>query len=305
VPLRPLHPPQHYPGAVTSTAPAPDVLTHRVLTLSCPDRPGIVRAVAGAIAEHGGNITESQQFGDPDTHLFFMRVQVESSASHDELAGAIAELADEFGMTWHLDVVGRPVRTLVMVSTAAHCLNDLLFRQRSEGLPIEVVAVAGNHLDLRPLTAFYGKTFHHIPVTKETKAEAEAELLALVRKLDVELVVLARYMQVLSDDLCRELAGRVINIHHSFLPSFKGARPYHQAHDRGVKLIGATSHYVTGDLDEGPIIEQDVERVDHTRHVQELVALGQDVERRVLSRAVRWHAEHRVLLNGHRTVIFR
>jgi formyltetrahydrofolate deformylase len=276
-----------------------------VLTLSCPDRPGIVHAVAGLLAEHGGNITESQQFGDPDTNLFFMRVQVESAASREELAGALDELAATFSMSWTLDVVGRPVRTLVMVSKAAHCLNDLLFRQRTEGLPIDVVAVAGNHRDLEALTEFYGKDFHHIPVTRETKAEAEAALLALVRELDVELVVLARYMQVLSDDLCRELEGQVINIHHSFLPSFKGAKPYHQAHDRGVKLIGATSHFVTGDLDEGPIIEQDVERVDHTRKVEDLVALGQDVERRVLSRAVRWHAEHRVVLNGHRTVVFR
>ena len=286
------------------TAPS-DAPSHWVLTLSCPDRPGIVHAVAGLLAEHGGTITESQQFGDPDTNLFFMRVQVESAASREELVGALDALASTFAMTWTLDVVGRPVRTLVMVSKAAHCLNDLLFRQRTEGLPIDVVAVAGNHRDLEPLTEFYGKDFHHIPVTRETKAEAEAALLALVRELDVELVVLARYMQVLSDDLCRELEGQVINIHHSFLPSFKGAKPYHQAHDRGVKLIGATSHFVTGDLDEGPIIEQDVERVDHTRKVEDLVALGQDVERRVLSRAVRWHAEHRVVLNGHRTVVFR
>ena len=282
-----------------------DAPSHWVLTLSCPDRPGIVHAVAGLLAEHGGNITESQQFGDPDTNLFFMRVQVESAASREELVGALDELATTFAMSWTLDVVGRPVRTLVMVSKAAHCLNDLLFRQRTEGLPIDVVAVAGNHRDLEPLTEFYGKDFHHIPVTRDTKAQAEAALLALVRELDVELVVLARYMQVLSDDLCRELEGQVINIHHSFLPSFKGAKPYHQAHDRGVKLIGATSHFVTGDLDEGPIIEQDVERVDHTRKVEDLVALGQDVERRVLSRAVRWHAEHRVVLNGHRTVVFR
>ncbi|PFG33880.1 formyltetrahydrofolate deformylase [Sanguibacter antarcticus] len=291
-----------------TTLPLPelsDASSHWVLTLSCPDRPGIVHAVAGLLAEHGGNITESQQFGDPDTDLFFMRVQVRSSASREELTDALDALASTFSMTWTLDVVGRPVRTLVMVSKAAHCLNDLLFRERTEGLPIEVVAVAGNHRDLEALTAFYGKDFHHLPVTRETKAEAEAALLALVRELDVELVVLARYMQVLSDDLCRTLHGQVINIHHSFLPSFKGAKPYHQAHDRGVKLIGATSHFVTGDLDEGPIIEQDVERVDHTRTVEDLVALGQDVERRVLSRAVRWHAEHRVVLNGHRTVVFR
>ncbi len=289
----------------TSSPAAPAEPVHWVLTLSCPDRAGIVHAVAGLLAEHGGNITESQQFGDPETHLFFMRVQVEAAVAREELTEALTALAAQFSMTWHLDVVGRPVRTLVLVSTAAHCLHDLLFRQRSENLPIDVVGVAGNHRDLEPLAEFYGKTFHHIPVTKDTKADAEARLLALVEELDVELVVLARYMQILSDDLCRALQGRVINIHHSFLPSFKGAKPYHQAHSRGVKLIGATSHYVTGDLDEGPIIEQDVERVDHSRSTEAMVALGQDVERRVLARAVRWHAEHRVLLNGHRTVIFR
>ena len=279
--------------------------THWVLSLSCPDRPGIVHAVAGLLATHGGNITESQQFGDPLTGLFFMRVQVESAASRDELADALTTLADEFSMTWQLDVAGRRMRTVVMVSTAAHCLHDLLFRQQSEGLPVEIVAVVSNHTDLAGVAKFYGIGFHHIPVTAATKAEAEARLLALVGELDAELVVLARYMQILSDDLCRSLTGRVINIHHSFLPSFKGARPYAQAHDRGVKLIGATAHYVTGDLDEGPIIEQDVERVDHSKRVEDLVSLGQDVERRALARAVRWHAEHRVLLDGHRTIVFR
>lgn len=276
-----------------------------MLTLSCPDRPGIVHAVAGLLAEHGGNITESQQFGDPLSGLFFMRVQVTSSASQAELAGALALLAERFAMQWTLDVAGRPMRTLVLGSTAAHCLNDLAFRQRSEKLPVDLVAVVSNHTALGDLAAFYGIPFHHVPVTPATKADAEARLLELVRELDVELVVLARYMQILSDDLCRELAGRAINIHHSFLPSFKGARPYAQAHDRGVKLIGATAHYVTAQLDEGPIIEQDVERVDHTRSVEDLVALGQDVERRALARAVRWHAEHRVLLDGHRTIVFR
>ncbi|WP_029289705.1 formyltetrahydrofolate deformylase [Cellulomonas sp. HZM] len=280
-------------------------LTPWVLTLSCPDRPGIVHAVAGLLAEHGGNITESQQFGDPLSGLFFMRVQVTSGAGRADLEAALAGLAPRFDLTWSLDVAGRPVRTLVMGSTAAHCLNDLAFRQRSENLPIDIVAVVSNHTALAPLAEFYGIDFHHVPVTSATKAAAEARLLELVEELDVELVVLARYMQILSDDLCRALAGRVINIHHSFLPSFKGARPYAQAHDRGVKLIGATAHYVTGDLDEGPIIEQDVERVDHTRHVDDLVALGQDVERRALARAVRWHAEHRVLLDGHRTIVFR
>lgn len=279
--------------------------THWVLSLSCPDRPGIVAAVAGLLASHGGNITESQQFGDPLTGLFFMRVQVESAAPRAVLAAALDALATEFGMTWRLDEAGRPMRTVVMVSTAAHCLHDLLFRRQSEGLPVDIVAVVSNHTTLAGVAEFYGIPFHHVPVTRGTKAEAEARLLELVAELDVELVVLARYMQILSDDLCRALAGRVINIHHSFLPSFKGARPYAQAHDRGVKLIGATAHYVTGDLDEGPIIEQDVERVDHSKRVEDLVALGQDVERRALARAVRWHAEHRVLLDGHRTIVFR
>ncbi|MFP5334989.1 MAG: formyltetrahydrofolate deformylase [Actinomycetes bacterium] len=276
-----------------------------VLTLSCPDGPGIVHAVTGVIAGLGGNITESQQFGDPGTGLFHMRVQVDAAVERDELGAAFTPVAERFAMAWRLDVVGRPVRTLVMVSTAAHCLNDLLFRQRSGLLPIEVPAVVGNHTDLAPLTDFYGVPFHHVPVTPGTKADAEARLLGLVDELDVELVVLARYMQILSDDLCRHMEGRIINIHHSFLPSFKGARPYAQAHERGVKLIGATAHYVTADLDEGPIIEQDVERVDHSMSVPELVGIGQDIEAQVLSRAVRWHAEHRVLLDGHRTVVFR
>ncbi|PFG42341.1 formyltetrahydrofolate deformylase [Isoptericola jiangsuensis] len=278
--------------------------TEWVLTLSCPDRPGIVHAVSGVLAEHGGNITESQQFGDPVSGLFFLRMQVESASARPELEAALGDVAARFAMTWQLDVVGRPVRTLLMVSRAAHCLVDLLYRERSGQVPIDVVGVVGNHTDLADHAAFYGKPFHHVPVTAATKGEAEDRLRALVRELDVELVVLARYMQILSDDLCRDLSGRVINIHHSFLPSFKGARPYAQAHDRGVKLIGATSHYVTGDLDEGPIIEQDVERVDHSRAVTDLVSLGEDVERRTLARAVRWHAEHRVLLNGHRTVVF-
>ena len=279
--------------------------THWILTLSCPDQPGIVHAVAGMLAEHGGNITESQQFGDPASGLFFMRVQVESTASRDELTVAMTQVAGRFEMTWTLDVVGRRIRTLIMVSKAAHCLVDLLYRERSQRMPIDVVGVVGNHRDLEDIAAFYGKPFHHVPVTKDTKHDAEATLRGLVKELDVEVVVLARYMQILSDELCRDLSGQIINIHHSFLPSFKGAGPYRQAHDRGVKIIGATSHYVTGDLDEGPIIEQDVERVDHTHAVENLVALGQDVERRALARAVRWHAEHRVLLDGTRTIVFR
>ena len=277
---------------------------HLVLALSCPDQPGIVHAVSGALAEHGGNITESQQFGDPSTGLFFMRVQVETAAPRHEVEGALAAVARQFGMTWKLDEVGRPVRTLIMASKDPHCLVDLLFRQRFQGLPIEVVGVVANHPDLEPIAASYDAPFHHIPVTRDTKPDAERALLDIGRAGDVELVVLARYMQILSDDVCTELAGNVINIHHSFLPSFKGARPYAQAHGRGVKLIGATAHYVTADLDEGPIIEQDVERVTHSDDVGEMVARGQDVERRVLARAVRWHAEHRVLVDGRRTVVF-
>ncbi len=277
--------------------------THWVLTLSCPDRPGIVHAVAGLLAEQGGNITESQQFGDALSGLFFMRVQVTSTATREQLEGPLTELAERFTMDWELDVAGRPVRTLVLGSTAAHCLNDLAFRQRSEKLPIEIVAVVSNHTVLAELAAFYGIDFHHVPVTAATKAAAEARLLELVEELDVELVVLARYMQILSPDLCARLAGRAINIHHSFLPSFKGARPYAQAHDRGVKLIGATAHYVTGDLDEGPIVAQDVEPISHRDTPDDLVRKGRDIERRVLARAVRDHLDDRVFLNGRKTVV--
>lgn len=275
-----------------------------ILSLSCPDRPGIVHAVSGLLTEHDGNITESQQFGDPDTGLFFMRVEFASDAERATLDGAVSALAARFDMTWTLDVAGRRMRTIVMVSKAAHCVNDLLFRERAGTLPIDIAAVVGNHPTLAPLAEFYGKPFHHVPVDPADKPAAESQLLTLVDELDVELVVLARYMQILSPDLSRALHGRAINIHHSFLPSFKGARPYFQAHDRGVKLIGATAHYVTADLDEGPIIEQDVDRVDHTATPASLTALGADVERRALARAVRWHAEHRVLLDGHRTIVF-
>ncbi|MDQ1292973.1 MAG: formyltetrahydrofolate deformylase [Actinomycetota bacterium] len=283
-------------------------MTSHVLTLSCPDRPGIVHAVAGAIVESGGNITESQQFGDCGTGRFFMRVEVAPGGPGGDLSGlreSFVPVADRFGMDWQLSATDRPVRTLVMVSMGGHCLNDLLFRIRAGSLPIEVPAVVSNHERMRELAEFYDVPFHHVPVDSGSKHEAEARLLELVKALDVELVVLARYMQVLSDDLCRQLPGRIINIHHSFLPSFKGARPYHQAHERGVKLIGATAHYVTADLDEGPIIEQDVIRADHTMGPANLAAAGRDVEAQVLARAVRWHAERRVLLNGARTVVFR
>ena len=291
------------PAAPAATA-TPSDAQHLVLTLSCPDRPGIVHAVSGALARRGGNITESQQFGDPETGLFFMRVTVLTRVPRSELEADLAELAGTYDMRWSLDAVDRPVRTLLMVSKEAHCLSDLLFRATSQGLPIDVVGVVGNHEVLRSVAEFYGVPFHHIPVAKDTKEAAEAELLGLVDSLGVELVVLARYMQILSPALCERLHGGVINIHHSFLPSFKGANPYRQAHQRGVKLIGATAHYVTADLDEGPIIEQDVTRATHEDTVASLRAKGQDVERRVLAQAVRWHAEHRVLLNGQRTVVF-
>lgn len=279
-------------------------VTELVLTLSCPDRRGIVHAVTGALAAAGGNITESRQYGDPDSGRFLMRVQVDEVHDEQGLRAELAELATEFEMSWNLDQVGRPVRTLLLASKEGHCLSDLLFRTHDGRLPLDVVAVVSNHETLRPLADFYGAPFIYLPVTPETKPAAEAELLRLVDEHDVELVVLARYMQVLSNETCAALAGRAINIHHSFLPSFKGARPYAQAHGRGVKLIGATAHYVTADLDEGPIIEQDVVRVTHADSVSELVARGQDVERQVLARAVRWHAEHRVLLDGSKTVVF-
>jgi formyltetrahydrofolate deformylase len=275
-----------------------------VLSLSCPDGPGIVHAVTGAIAGLAGNITESQQFGAADTGKFFMRVELEARAPEQALRDALTPVAERFGMVWNLDHAGRPMRTIVMVSTAEHCLGDLLYRERAGTLPIEIVAVVGNHTKLASLAEFYGKSFVHLPVTADTKTDAETALLAMVEELGVELVVLARYMQILSPTLSEALRGRAINIHHSFLPSFKGARPYLQAHDRGVKLIGATAHYVTSDLDEGPIIEQDVERVDHADTPEMLSAIGADVERRALARAVRWHAEHRVLLDGHRTIVF-
>ncbi|GII55589.1 formyltetrahydrofolate deformylase [Planotetraspora thailandica] len=275
-----------------------------VLTLSCPDRPGVVAAVSGLLARQGGNITESQQFGDPIAQRFFMRVQFVSELGLDELRTAFAALAPEFGMD--LQIFDRAVKTkaLLLVSKFDHCLNDLLYRVRSGTLAIDIVGVASNHPDLRPLTQSYGIDYHHLPVTADTRAKQEAEVLTLVDHYQADVVVLARYMQVLSDDVCAKLAGRMINIHHSFLPSFKGAKPYHQAHSRGVKLIGATAHYVTSDLDEGPIIEQEVARVNHTHTPDDLVAMGRDVECRALARAVGWHAEHRVLLDGHKTVIF-
>ena len=279
-------------------------MTPYVLTLSCPDRPGIVHAVSGALAGAGGNITESQQFGDPTSGRFSMRVQVDVAADIEILRATLVDAVEPLGAIWDVVRADDRPRTLILVSREGHCLNDLLFRERSGSLPIEIVGVLSNHDDLRALATFYEVGYHHVPVTPDTRAAAEDALTTLCGELIVELVVLARYMQVLSPLLCAELSGRAINIHHSFLPSFAGAKPYHQAHERGVKLIGATAHYVTAALDEGPIIEQDVERVDHSHAISGLVATGRDLESRVLTRAVRWHAERRVLLDGRRTVVW-
>lgn len=294
--------------AATISANASEPSGDFVLTLVCPDRAGIVYAVSRFLVEHGGNIVESQQFGDRLTQRFFMRIDFEvddEGLTTDQLRTDFAAVASEFSMAFGLWEAKAPYRTLLMVSKHLHCLNDLLFRWSTGSLQIDIPAVVSNHRDAEPLVRSYGLDFVHLPVTAESKPEAEAELLRLVNEHGVHLVVLARYMQVLSEDLCDELSGRAINIHHSFLPSFKGARPYHQAFERGVKLVGATAHYVTPDLDEGPIIEQDVIRVDHGHNQAQLVAAGRDVEAQVLSRAVRWHSESRVLLNGHRTVVFR
>ncbi|OAB86526.1 formyltetrahydrofolate deformylase [Janibacter melonis] len=294
------------PSVTAPATPSPAPTTDVVLALACADRPGLVAAVSGFVFERGGNITESQQYGDTLTGDFFMRVDFadEGGVGLEQLREDFAQVAERHAMTWQMHDARRPLRTLVMVSRFGHCLNDLLFRQSTGSLQVEIPAIVSNHRDLEGLAASYGIPFHHVPVTAQTKPEAEARLLEIVDEHDVELVVLARYMQVLSDGLARRMAGQVINIHHSFLPSFKGAKPYHQAHRRGVKLIGATAHYVTPELDEGPIIEQDVARVDHRLAPDALVTAGRDVEARVLARAVGWHAESRVLLHGERTVVF-
>jgi formyltetrahydrofolate deformylase len=278
-----------------------------ILTLSCPDRTGIVYRVSGLLFELGCNILDSQQFGDDETGRFFLRVHFDlpATAAPDALRRQFGELAAQHSMDWKIHDARYKPRLLIMVSKQGHCLNDLLFRVRSGHLHAEVAAIVSNHPDYAGLAASYDIPFHHLPVTADTKAEQERQVLNLVDRERIDLVVLARYMQILSQDLCRALAGRAINIHHSFLPSFKGARPYHQAHQRGVKIIGATAHYVTADLDEGPIIGQDIERVDHTMSAQDLTQVGSDVESLVLARAVRSHVEHRILLNGNRTVVFR
>jgi formyltetrahydrofolate deformylase len=280
----------------------------QILTLSCADRPGIVGAVASLLAAQDYNIIDSAQFGDSETGRFFMRVHfmcLNEKRDIADLRQAFAKIADAFAMAWQIRRPATPTRTLILVSRFDHCLHDLLYRRHIGELNIDIRAVVSNHEAVRGLVNGYGLAFHHWPVEAQDKADQEARLRALIDGEQVELVVLARYMQILSAEFCAAFPGRIINIHHSFLPSFKGARPYQQAHGHGVKLIGATAHFVTAQLDEGPIIEQDVTRVDHSFSVAQMVAAGRDVERLVLSRAVRAFAERRILLNGRKTVVLR
>jgi formyltetrahydrofolate deformylase len=283
-----------------------------ILTLSCPDHRGIVHRVSGFLAGHGCNIIDSAQFGDAQSQLFFMRVHFAAedvAVSDATLRADFAAVAAELGMHAQLHDAGKKPRMILMVSKIGHCLNDLLFRYRSGLLPVEIPAIVSNHTDFYQLAASYNIPFHHLPLpagaSEQAKRAQEARVMEIVEANQIDLVVLARYMQILSPQMCEALAGRAINIHHSFLPSFKGAKPYYQAHERGVKLIGATAHFVTSDLDEGPIIEQDVERVDHAMGPDTLTAIGRDVECVVLARAVKWFVEHRILLNGHKTVVFK
>ena len=273
------------------------------LKISCENRPGIVAAVSGCIAANDGDILEAAQFDDTETGQFLMRVYF-SSPSVERIEFELKPIVERFAMRIEVIPESQVGRVLIMVSKMDHCLHDLLYRWRKKGLNMDVVGIVSNHRDTGDLAERYDVPFHYLPVTKDNKAEQERQLLEIVSEQQVDLVILARYMQILSDDLANRLYGKAINIHHSFLPSFKGAKPYHQAHARGVKLMGATAHYVTPDLDEGPIIEQEVTRVKHSDTVEELVRLGQDTEARVLARAVRWHLEHRVLLNGSKTVVF-
>lgn len=279
---------------------------HWVLTFVCPDRPGIVHAISGAVVQAGGNITESQQYTSEDTGRFFMRLQIEAAISKADFEKQIETIIGDYQLEYVLDYVGRAMKTIVLVSKAAHCLNDILFRQRSGQLPIQISKIYGNHADLSELAQFYGIGFESQAIdSNEAKLKFEAKLREYIRQENIELIVLARFMQILSPEFCQEFAGKIINIHHSFLPGFKGANPYAQAHARGVKLIGATAHFVTQDLDEGPIIEQNVTRVDHAASKQALVQIGQDAESKTLTQAIKWFAEHRVLLDGQRTIIFR
>ncbi|MBO9697501.1 MAG: formyltetrahydrofolate deformylase [Sphingopyxis sp.] len=279
-----------------------------ILTLSCDDRPGLVAGVTRILADNGGNIDESQQFNDAESRRFFMRVVFSLAANADagRLRAAFAYFAEANALTWTLRGTADRRKVMLMVSKFDHCLGDLLYRQRIGELPMEVVGIICNHpREALKISLIGDVPFHHLPVTRDTKAQQEAQIKALIDETGAELVVLARYMQILSDDLAAFLSGRCINIHHSFLPGFKGAKPYHQAFDRGVKMIGATGHYVTADLDEGPIIHQDVEAISHADSPDDLVRKGRDIERRVLARAVHYHLEDRVLVNGNKTVVFR
>ncbi len=281
---------------------------HYVLTITCPDTVGIVAAVSGFLTQHDCFITEAAQYGDPLSRRFFSRIVFTAGALTPppaELEKLFALVAERFQMIWYLHDMSRKARVVIMVSKFGHCLVDLLHRYHTGQLEIEIPAVISNHPDMRAFVEWHGIPYHFLAVDKHDKAAQEGRVMELIDKAQADLVVLARYMQILSSDLCRSMAGRAINIHHSFLPSFKGAKPYHQAHARGVKIIGATAHYVTADLDEGPIIEQAVERVDHTATPDDLVAIGRDIENVVLARAVRWHIERRVLLNGTKTVVFK
>ena len=282
-----------------------------ILTLSCPDQMGIVHTVSGFLFERGGNIIDSAQFDDTESNRFFMRVHFQEHRAEvdlETLRAEFAPIAEKFNMDWQMFDGHVKPRLMIMVSKIGHCLNDLLFRHQSGNLPVEIAAIVSNHPNFGPLADSYHIPFHHFPLLGASdvqKAEQEAQVLRIVQNERIDFVVLARYMQILSNNMCQQLSGRAINIHHSFLPSFKGAKPYHQAFDKGVKLIGATAHFVTADLDEGPIIEQDIARVDHAMNANELTAVGRDVECVTLARAVKWHAEHRVLLNGKKTVVFK
>ena len=277
-----------------------------ILTIACPDQVGIVAAVSGVLAAHRGNIVESNQFSDTESGRFFMRLVFDlDEATESVLLEHFTPLAQQFEMDWRLYDQRRPPRVMVLVSKAEHCLNDLLYRHRTGALPMAITAIVSNHRELAHLADWHAIPYHHLPVTAATKPEQEQRILDLVEQTRTELVVLARYMQILSPELCRALAGRAINIHHSFLPGFKGAKPYHQAYQRGVKLIGATAHYVTANLDEGPIIEQEVERVDHAHSPEHLAAVGRDIENIVLARAIHYYLERRVFLNGGKTVVLR
>ena len=281
-------------------------MTSHVLTVTCPSTRGIVAAISGKLAEMGGNITDSAQFDDPATGQFFMRVSFvsEEGRTQAELVEGFAPVGDSLGATWAIHDESQKMKVVIMVSRFGHCLNDLLYRWRIGALPIDIVAVISNHMDYQKLVANHDIPFHCIKVTRENKPQAEAAIMDVVRDTGAELIVLARYMQILSDSMCQQMSGRIINIHHSFLPSFKGANPYKQAFERGVKLIGATAHYVTADLDEGPIIEQETVRVTHAQSPEDYVSLGRDVEAQVFARAIHAHIHHRVFLNGTKTVVF-